>query len=37
MNDEELGMVIGMYTKAEIKAELESHGLTAKLIKEMVK
>jgi hypothetical protein len=37
MNDEELSMVIGMYTKAEIKAELESHGLTAKLIKEMVK
>jgi hypothetical protein len=37
MNDEELSMVIGMYTKAEIKAELEAHGLTAKMIKEMVK
>jgi hypothetical protein len=37
MNDEELSMIIGMYTKPEIKAELVAHGVTPKLIKEMVK
>jgi hypothetical protein len=37
LNDQELSILIGNYDKDEIKSDLEAHGITPKLIKEMMK